>query len=151
MLFETIHDSIEFYRLNIMQKIPPGYFTVNQTILEKRPGGPKDSWNNQFCCLLHYVIYSVKKIMKKTVFSPLYGYTYNLQGRMSLYRFFLRFTSFSPSLQEYSDVWLFNPSLKAFRAWKKRRRKKFLKMCYSYSYLSRHIMISNIQEHNTFF
>ena len=43
MLFETIHDSIEFYRLNIMQKIPPpGYFTVNQTILEKRPGGPKD-------------------------------------------------------------------------------------------------------------
>ena len=43
MLFETIHDSIEFYRLNIMQKIPPGYFTVNKTILEKRPGGPKDS------------------------------------------------------------------------------------------------------------
>ena len=36
---------------------------------------------------------------------------------MSLYRFFLRFTSFSPSLDEKS-AWPFNPSLNAFKAWK---------------------------------
>ena len=41
----------------------------------------------------------------------------HLHGRMSLYRFFLRFTSCSPWLQEYSD-WFLRLSLKLFNAWK---------------------------------
>ena len=61
--------------------------------------------------------------------------TKHLQGSMSLYRFFLRFTSFSPSEQEYC-LEVFKISLKNFNSWIKKQSlyQKVYKYQFSYSF-----------------
>ena len=77
--------------------------------------------NKIWSCLIFIKLYSLCISLTPTsVFTEkcvTHSLKMHLHGRMSLYRFFLRFTSCSPWLQEYSD-WFLRLSLKLFNAWK---------------------------------